>query len=66
MEHLADKEAAARAGPSWETVLEEARGHPDERVRWTAVRLVEQLEAHRLGTEAAQWSPTPAAQTHDL
>ena len=59
-------EAAARANPSWDTVLEQAKSHADERVRWTAARLVEQLEAHRLGTEAAQWSPEPAVQTQDL
>ena len=59
-------EAAARAHPAWEAVLEEAKEHPDERVRWTAVRLVEQLEARRLGTEAAQWAPEHAVQTRDL
>jgi hypothetical protein len=59
-------EAAARAEPPWQTVLEEAKSHSDERVRWTAVRLVEQLAAQRLGTEAAQWTPTPGEPTPSL
>jgi len=59
-------EAAARATPPWQTVLEEAKNHADERVRWTAVRLVEQLEARRLGTETAQWSPEPVEPKPDL
>jgi hypothetical protein len=59
-------EAAARAKPPWQTVLEEAKNHADERVRWTAVRLVEQLEARRLGTESAQWVPEPDEPKPDL
>lgn len=59
-------EAAARAKPPWQTVLEEAKNHADERVRWTAVRLVEQLEARRLGTETAQWVPEPGEPKPDL
>lgn len=46
-------EAAARVSPPWLALLEEGKGDPDERVRWTAVRLVEQLEARRLGTKPA-------------
>jgi hypothetical protein len=46
-------EAAARVSPPWSALLEEGQSDPDERVRWTAVRLVEQLEARRLGTNSA-------------
>jgi hypothetical protein len=46
-------EAAARVSPPWSAVLEEGQSDPDERVRWTAVRLVEQLEARRLGANSA-------------
>ena len=46
-------EAAARMSPPWSALLEEGKSDPDERVRWTAVRLVEQLEARRLGTNSA-------------
>jgi hypothetical protein len=46
-------EAAARMSPPWSALLEEGKSDTDERVRWTAVRLVEQLEAQRLGTNSA-------------
>ena len=59
-------EAAARATPPLSDLIEEAKTHHDERVRWTSARLVEQLEAHRLGTESAQWAPAPDGQTPSL
>ena len=42
-------EAAARLGPPWVSLLDQAQLSRDQRVRWTAARLVEQLGAAALG-----------------
>ena len=59
-------EAAARATPPWVGLIEEGKIHADERVRWTAARLVEQLEANRQETESEQWTPEPDERTPSL
>jgi hypothetical protein len=41
-------EAAARSDPPQLSLIEEGRSHSDERVRWTASRLQERLQDHKL------------------
>ena len=45
-------EAAARSDPPRMAMLQSVAQHPDQRVRWTAARLVEQLGARGLGAES--------------
>lgn len=54
-------EASARLDPPAHSVISSGLGSSDERLRWTAARLVEQLEAKRLGVaETPNLPPLPA------
>jgi hypothetical protein len=50
-------EAAARLEPPWASMLNRAKTDRDQRVRWTAVRLEEQLGAAALGVGSAPLPP---------
>lgn len=52
-------EAAARTSPPRESLLRASTQHSDQRVRWTAARLIEQLGARELGVESPSQSPSP-------
>jgi hypothetical protein len=52
-------EAAARTSPPRASLLRASTQHADQRVRWTAARLIEQLGARALGVESPPQSPVP-------
>ncbi len=59
-------EAAARLKPSWKSLIDEAKTHGDQRVRWTALRLADQLGSEALGQAPTSVSSTPVGQNSGL
>ena len=59
-------EASARKVPPSTALLEKARSLSDERLRWTAARLLEQLQHETPHHPDRSVSPEPAVQKSDL